>query len=139
MKRIVIGDKKRIADWVSERTCGSWEGHYEAIGLERDGHLVAGAVVDGYISGARCSVHCASAGRHWLTRGYLRAVFRYMFEQLGCNVVLAPVSSANTPSIRFTRHCGFVEACRIKGGCIDGDLVIFELQRENCSWIGSTT
>jgi RimJ/RimL family protein N-acetyltransferase len=137
MKRIVVGEKERISRWVAEKMhrkdwCGD---DYEAIGLEKDGVLVGGVVVDGYVKGARCSIHCSGDGRHWLNREFLGVVFRYVFEQLKCNVVVNPVSSANADSLRFTEHIGFTEVCRIEGGYPDGDLVIFKMPKAQCRWL----
>lgn len=137
MKRIIVGEKECVSEWVAARMPGTlpWVSGYEAIGLEQGGRLVAGVVVDGFVRNARCSIHCAGEGKNWLNREFLQFVFTYVFNQMGCNVVVNPVSSANTASLKFTAHLGFKEACRIKDGYADGDLVIFELQRSECRWI----
>lgn len=136
MKRVVVGEKQRVADWVAENMpCNKWVAEYEAIGIESDGVLVGGVVIDGYNLNARCSIHCVGIGRHWLTREFMFAVFDYVFRQLKCNVVVNPVSSANIDSLRFTGHIGFKEVCRIPGGSTDGDLVIFAMQKSECRWI----
>lgn len=136
MKELVIGRKQYIADWVSEQMgCSRWTSDFEAFGLVRYGVMVAGVVVDGYVKGARCSVHCAGSGKHWLNRELLQVVFRYIFVQLGCKVIVNPVSSANAASLRFTKHIGFTEVCRIEGGCPDGDLVVFKMPKADCRWL----
>src|SRR3546814_3611823 len=63
-KVIVVGQKERVAAWVSSRlrrNC-DWV-NYEAIGLEQDGELVAGVIFDGYVAGARCCMHVAGEGK----------------------------------------------------------------------------
>lgn len=137
MKNLVLGQKQRVADWVASRIVGAspWTGSFEAIGLEKNGELVAGVLVDGYVKDTRCSLHCAGDGKYWLTRGFLAAVFAYAFEQLNCKVIVNLVSSSNIASLKFTAHIGFVEKCRIRNGYPDGDMVVFELQRDNCRWI----
>lgn len=138
MKTLALQQKERVASWVASRIsgCAPWADGYNAIGLEKDGVLVAGVVIDGYVPKARCSIHCAADGKNWLTRAFIVAVFDYVFRQLECRVVVNPVNSSNEKSMRFTASCGFAEACRIKNGYADGDLVIFELRKESCKWLG---
>lgn len=134
---IVCGQKERVGAWVGARIGNAQPWHnYEAIGIERAGEIVGGVVIDNYILGARCSIHCAGDGRRWLTREFLGVVFDYVFRQLGCNAVMNIVDGSNIDSIRFTGHIGFSEVHRIKGGGKGGsDGVIFELQKSDCKWI----
>jgi RimJ/RimL family protein N-acetyltransferase len=133
---IVCGQKERVGAWVGARIGNAEPWHnYEAIGIEHQGELVGGVVIDNYITAARCSIHCAGAGRRWLTREFLFVVFDYVFRQLGCNAVVNIVDGSNADSIRFTGHLGFSIVHRIKGGGKGGsDGVIFELQKSDCKW-----
>ena len=134
---IVTGKKEYVGDWVSKLIGNTNPWHdYEAIGIERNGELIAGAVIDNYIPGARCSVHCAGTGKKWLTREFLFVVFDYVFRQLKCSAVMNIVDGTNVDSLRFTAHLGFSEVYRIKGGGKNGsDGVIFEMQKSSCRWI----
>jgi RimJ/RimL family protein N-acetyltransferase len=58
---------------------------YTTMGLERDGAIV-GAVLFNHFEGA--DVHVTLAGHGW-TRGFLRAVGDYVFDQLGCERMTA--------------------------------------------------
>lgn len=135
-KSVVVGQKERVGAWVAERVGqnGAWS-NYEALGLERDGCLVAGVVLDSYVSGARCCMHVAAEGRDWLNREFLWLCFHYAFEQLGCNVVIGLVRSDNEAALRFDTHLGFEEVARIPGGSGDCDLVILAMQRKTCRWL----
>lgn len=134
---IVCGQKERVGAWVAARIGNAAPWHdYEAIGLEQAGQLVGGVVIDNYIPGARCSVHCAGAGRRWLNREFLAVVFDYVFRQLGCQAIVNVVAGCNADSLRFTAHIGFREVHRIRGGGRAGsDGVIFEMQKTDCKWI----
>ncbi len=134
---IVCGQKERVGAWVANVIGNTTPWHaYEAIGIERDGALVAGVVIDSYIRHARCSVHCAGIGRHWLNRKFIHVVADYVFRQLGCNAVVNMVDSTNADSIRFSRHLGCTEVHRIKGGGQHGsDGIVFELQKSDCKWL----
>jgi RimJ/RimL family protein N-acetyltransferase len=140
VKRVVVGDKQRVADWVSEKIgCSKWHSDFEALGLEMDGVLVAGVVVDGYVENARCSMHVAGEGRRWLNREFIRVCFDYVFRQLRCKVVLGPVSSANEAALRFDKHLGFTEVGRVPEGSADGDLVILKMTKADCRWLEKKT
>ena len=136
MKTVITNQKERVGLWVAEkiRRTAPW-GAYQAIGLEEEGELIAGIVVDGYVKDARCSMHCAGIGRRWLNREFLFACFDYVFRQLNCNVIINPVDADNHDSVRFTAHIGFTEACRIPGGGGSCDLVIFYMPRRMCRWL----
>ncbi len=130
-------DAKRVNEWVSQRIgrLSPWQSEYQAIGIEKDGCLVGGVVVNGIVIGARCSIHCAGEGKFWLNREFLRVVFHYVFNTLNCNVVINPVDADNADSIRFTSHLGFKESLRIPNGSKDCDLLIFTMPRASCRWV----
>lgn len=136
MKTIVANQKERVGDWVADKIgCDRNWGAFEAIGIEQDGAIIAGVVIDGYTKNARCSIHCAGDGKRWLNREFLSVVFRYVFVQAACRVVVSTVNSENEASMKFTAHLGFEEQCRVEGGSPEGDLVIFAMRRENCRWL----
>lgn len=108
-----------------------------ALGLEKDGKLVAGIVLDGYVPGARAAMHCAGEGKTWLTRRFLFACFDYAFNQLKLAALINPVAASNEASLRFTKHIGFTEVARVKQAW-DGvdDLVLLSMHRDECRWLG---
>ncbi len=137
--RRLVSDRKRVGAWVAERVGRSLPWTDDAVlGLEREGELIAGIVIDGYVPGARASMHCAAEGKHWLDRTFLHACFDYAFNQLGLQALVNPVAASNTASLRFTRHIGFKEIARVPRAW-DGqdDLVLFAMSRDDCRWIGA--
>lgn len=134
---IILDQKQKVGEFVGEMigTTEPWT-HYEAIGIEKDGKIIAGAVIEDYISNARCTVHCAGIGKKWLTREFLNLVFGYVFIQLDCKVIVNIVESSNLDSVKFTKHLGFKNVYTVKGGGADGgDVLIFEMQKTDCKWI----
>jgi RimJ/RimL family protein N-acetyltransferase len=131
---IVINQKEWVGEFVADRmgVTSDWD-KYEAIGISKNGVLVGGVVIDSYLGGM-CSIHCAGDG-NWLTRDFIKCVFNYAFNQLGCNAILNVVSSGNERSLRFTKHLGFNVVHIVKGGRGDNDAVLLELQKSNCRWI----
>jgi RimJ/RimL family protein N-acetyltransferase len=139
MKQLVTNQKGRVGDWVAKQVNrqSSWgaQDSFQAIGLEENGELIAGMVVEGYVKNARCVVHLAGVGKRWLNREYLFSCCDYMFNQMGCKVVIGLVDVDNEKAMKFDIHFGFVEVARIKDGAGDCDLVILELRKENCRWL----
>lgn len=137
MKKLIADDRARVGAWVAEKVgrATPWVSE-PALGLEKDGELVAGIVIDSIASGARGSMHCAGVGKYWLNREFLFACFDYAFNQLDLKVLLNPVGAGNSASIRFTSHIGFEEVSRIPKAW-DGkeELVLFSLAKEDCRWL----
>ena len=134
-KRIVIGEKERVGDWVAPRVRrGAPWANYEAIGLAQGDELIAGVVFDSYVPAARCCMHVAGEGRTWLNRDFLWVCFDYAFEQMGCKTIVGLVDADNADALRFDRHLGFQELARIPQGAGDCDLVVLAMQREMCRW-----
>ncbi len=136
MKKIITQEKERVGAWVAGRIGreSSW-GSFQAIGLENDGVLVAGMVVESYVKHSRCCVHLAGDGKKWLNREYLNFCCKYLFDQLQCKVVIGLVDADNTAALQFDTHFGFREQTRIPNGAGDCDLVVLTLRREDCRWL----
>lgn len=131
---IVLQQDDRVGPWVCERVDKRWvPGRGKTIGLEKDGVLVAGIMVEDY-TGTSCSMHVAGEG-NWLTRDFIHFVFGYVFHQMNCNVVVGVLRSGNERAIKFDEKLGFEELVRIDGAHADGALVIMTMRRENCRWI----
>lgn len=107
-----------------------------AIGLERDGALVAGAVYEGF-NGQNMWVHLAGLpGRSWLNREFLQAGFRYPFIQCGVHRLSGYVNASNTDARRFDEHVGFQEEARLRGAAPDGgDVIIYVMRKEDCRYV----
>ena len=137
MKRLVTDDRARVGAWVAEKVGRSTPWVKDgALGLEQDGELVAGIVLDSFVPGVRAAMHCAGTGKTWLNREFLFACFDYAFRCCDLKVLVNYVSAENADSLRFTKHIGFSEIARVKGGW-DGavDMVLFQLHRDNCRWL----
>lgn len=81
----MIVTDERVAHFVSERLgfglCPPWT----AIGIEREGEIVAGVLFN-HFEGA--DVHVTLAGKGW-TRAFIRAVGTYVYDILGCERMTA--------------------------------------------------
>lgn len=133
--RIVFDQPQEVGLWVCARLGGTWCPEADtAIGLERDGRLVAGVVYDNFLHASIC-MHVAAEGDHWLTRDFLRAVFSYPFNELGVHKVIGPVDSSNTQAIRFDEHLGFIPEAVLTGAAKGGDLILYSMTRQQCRFL----
>lgn len=136
MKRIVLHEDKRVGPWVCQRTGGIFtEG--VTFGLESDGKLIAGVIVDEW-NGASARMHVAGEG-NWVNMEFLFVCFDYVFRQLDLNVVIGVVSSENAKALKFDKHLGFKELTRIPKGHPAGDLVILTMSKEDCRYVKRMT
>lgn len=143
MKTYVTFDKARVAEWVYSRLDGARGVYrdpvlYQALGIEENGKLIAGAVFDQFSAG-HCWVHVVGIGRRWLTRTFMEMCCDYIFNQAGCKVAMCMSAANNAAAIEFTQHIGHTEVGRVKDGCGDSDLVIFALHRDDCRWLRRKT
>lgn len=76
----MIATDERVARFLSERLGVALCPPYSLMGIERNGEIVAGVLFNQF-EGA--NVHVSIAGTGW-TRGFIEAVGRYVYEQLGC-------------------------------------------------------
>lgn len=138
MKRIVWDDPDRIMRFVAERTGEERYRDFSAIGLERDGELVAGVVYQLYTGpGGSILMHVASDGsREWLSRAYLAACFRYPFVQMQCRRITGLVRADNTAAQRFDEHLGFRREGLLRQGCTDGaDMILYGMLASECRYL----
>lgn len=132
MKQIVSGDY--VGEWVCERTGGTWSpADAFALGLLRDGKLVAGVIYDHY-NHASVAMHVAGEGK-WFDREYARKCFDYAFNGLGVRKILGFVPEGNRKARRFDEHLGFTEETRISNATRDGDLIIYSMTKDKCRWL----
>lgn len=136
---MIACDTDRVARWTLDHFGTQWvPGSGQAIGLEREGKLIAGVVFEGW-NGASVRMHVAADGPHWLNREYLFTCFWYVFEQLNCKKALALVAESNYASRRFVEHLGFTLEVTLKDCHPDGALLVYSLAKAQCKWLSLRT
>ena len=135
MKTVVYGQKEKIAKWVWEQL-GEEDSGGEAIGLERDGELIAGVVFNMY-TGASINMNVVAVpGKNWLNREFLFRSFAYPFLQLRCYRATALVKVDNDVSNKFVEALGYKREGLLRRAHVDGsDMFIYGMLREECRWI----
>lgn len=130
----LIVQGQEVGEWVGQQlqqlyhSAGS-----QAIGLERDGELVAGVIYEQYNTRA-IMVHVAIAGP--ITRSFLSAICRYPFDMCKVDKVIASITDSNPRSIRFVTKIGFREEARLRDASPDGDIVLYTITRPDCKYLG---
>ena len=128
--KIIDRDLERCQDWLGDRTSGIGYDIVQAIGLERDGELVA---VTGYnnFTDKACHVHFAIDKGVMAPRHYIWFVHYYPFVQVGLNAMIATVSSANDRILKLAKHLGYSVLSTIEAA----NLVLLALDKNNCKWL----
>jgi len=102
---IVTGEE--VARFVSERLQTAFCPPYVAMGYEKDGQIVGGALFNCFEGH---DVHVSVAGKGWVP-GFIEAVGNYVFHQLQCGRMTA-----------ITRDPKVVEYAKRLGGMVEGTL-----------------
>lgn len=125
----------RVVEFVEERI-GKCRYPCTAVGKERDGKIVAGAIYERN-NGHNVIFHGASDGsRMWATKGFIRALVEYPFLSLGLPRMSTPVAATNLEALNFDHTLGFVEECRQVNAAHDGsDLIWLVMWRHQCKWL----
>ncbi len=116
---------------------GASEG-MRAIGLRREGVLVAGVAYEGF-NGRNLWVHLAGEpGARWMTRDFLRAGFAYPFLVCGCERISGYVNESNAAARRLNEHLGWKPEARLHGAAPDGgDVILYAMWKKECRYIKS--
>lgn len=128
-------DNTRIAQFVAERIgVKPLLQNFQAIGLEENGKLIAGALYYDY----NCrSITAAIAGDgNWNSRWFLRVLFDYPFNQLKVKRLSANTEHDNYSAQRFLEKSGFELEAVLEEAGRNGDLFVYKMFKQNCRWIG---
>jgi RimJ/RimL family protein N-acetyltransferase len=136
MRYAIDYDFERVYAFVSERTKINRVSGAQAIGLSKDGDLIAGAIYEGF-NGHNVWVHLAGMpGRRWMTRQFLYAGFAYPFIQLGCSRISGYVEAWNMDARRLDEHFGYKQEAVLRGAASDGgDVILYVMRREDCRYV----
>lgn len=129
-----IVSSPEIGYWVAAQTDGGYfQERSGAIGLIRDGKIVAGVIYENW-NGKSVVCHIAITGQ--VNRPFLKTICGYGVYGLGAEKAIAPITSNNTKSIKVAKVLGFTEEARIKDAAPDGDIILFTMTPEQCRFLG---
>lgn len=135
MNHFVINDP-RTAPFVAAQCHGTNDfGEHTSIGVERDGHIIAGVIFNQYNT-VSASIHVgAKCGSRWCSRSFLKFVFGYAFDGLKLRRLTGIVASGNVKARTFDEHLGFTLEARLKDADPTGDLLVYRMFREDCRFL----
>ncbi len=129
----MTADRLRVLAFVQKYVPLAFVSNMTALGLERDGELIAGVIYEGF-NGHNIWMHCAIPGR--MTRDFLHQCFHYPFIELGCKRVSGYVEASNAKARRFDEHLGFKPEARLRGAASDGgDVILYAMTRKGCRYV----
>lgn len=133
--RFIYDRTEDVCRWV-ENIIGTKFYGYLAVGMERNGELIAGIVCDRF-SPQECSMHIASKpGVMWATKEACRRAFEFPFVRCGVNRITVETPVHNARALAFNDHIGFVREGIKRGAGDDGcDMVLFGMLRSECRWL----
>ena len=138
--RLFFDNQPAVANWVAQRipNIRSRIGFDQctAIGVVKDGVAAAGVVYYQFDPGVNCCVAIAVDDKAWATRGILRGIFHYPFEQMKVRRLTAMIGKKNTASRSLCQRLGFTEEGNVRCGW-DGHehMMIYGMLREECFWL----
>lgn len=109
---LVYGHSGVVSQWVAmamkDPAYERGFGNCTAIGVAENGDLIGGTVFHQYSPEAGIiEMSSASVSPRWLAPKMIRAIFGYVFDQLGCQAVVMRVSEKNTRMVRIAEKFGF--------------------------------
>jgi len=139
--RLVYGQDEYIAKWVSDKIGNQDFGPCRAIGVERDGKLIAGVVYSNYIESPTgkpimVEISMAAIDSRWATRYTLRELFAYPFIQLRVERVQVTTPVESEGVLKINKKLGFIhEGIARKAHFLGGDVHVLSMLRNECKWL----
>jgi len=133
--QVVHDQTEFTTDWLHDRLGYEITGGV-TIAMAKDGHLEAVACFHEYRQEhGSIELTFATKSPKWQSRRYIRALFSYAFEQLGCLRVTTFAPVANSKATSLNERIGFVREGIMRKAHLGGDLVIFGMLRDECKWL----
>jgi RimJ/RimL family protein N-acetyltransferase len=135
MAQLVFDQPEPVSEWVAQKVghIGSW-GEYYAIGIEADGQIVAGVVINNY-NGANATCHIAISKRTKLLVELFYHVCNYAFNHCKLKRLTGMVPSNEPHILAFDKHLGFEEEFVMKDGAPGADMHVLVMRPDTCRWL----
>lgn len=135
MAQLVLFDKARVAEWVArEVNQGADWGSYYAMGVERDGEMIAGVVINNF-NGANATCHIAIKRFTKAIVPLFQHVCHYAFNQCKLKRLTGMVPSNEPHIIAFDKHIGFEEEFVMRDGAPGADMHVLVMWPDTCRWL----
>jgi RimJ/RimL family protein N-acetyltransferase len=130
MYRIVCDDDIRVNAFLRTHVPGMSLPDYRAIGLEKEGRIIAGVVYENF-NDSNVWFHLAIEPGERLTKNFLTAMHDYPFGQLGLTAMRAYVRASHEKAKAFMNGLGFMCEAALEGAGDKGeDMLVYVLKKE---------
>lgn len=106
---VVYGEDAFVAEWAGGHLGKPFDPPFTAIGFSKDGATLSGAAVFNGWNGSNIDVTIYGPG--CLSRESIRAVYEYVFGQIGAQRLTARTKRSNKRMQRLLPRLGFVHEC----------------------------
>lgn len=133
----LVFDRSRVLEWAEARLPGIDMERAQGIGVAdpKTGEMIAAAIFHNF-RGHDVEIGFAADSPRWAQRGVVRAIFDYVFNQLGCVRVTTIIAETNNRALRLNDGLGFVREGRHPNGMAPGVAAIsLGMQKEDCRWL----
>lgn len=101
-----------------------------------DGERFMGGFVINHYLGNSLAIHDGSDDPRWCSREILAMLFDYVFRQLGCHKVYAPVASDNYPALAMDLRAGWQLEYVLKDAMAPGrHCMLLSMTPGTCPWL----
>jgi RimJ/RimL family protein N-acetyltransferase len=113
-----------VAQWVLNNNGN------DAIGWMKDGRLVSGFAIS-ECNGKNAFVHIRLEGR--TSRQFWFAMVDWVYNQIGCEKMTAPVAATNEKCLKLLRHMGWTQDAVLKDAAHDqSDMLFLSWHKKDC-------
>lgn len=109
-------------------------GPCRSLGIERDGKLIAGVVLNNYTVRSINMSAAAEAG-HWCSKTLFREVAKYVFITCRCARLSCTTSVNNQRAITCLEKLGFKREGILRDEYEDSDAAVYGLLKHECKWV----
>lgn len=135
---LVVPGDQRVSRWVSRQIEGTPIdfGPHASLAVLKDDEVVAGIVYSEMHGDFDIRASIATRGPGWATRGVLRALFSYPFDQLKVRRITCLIAADNVKSQTLCEKMGFSrEGTHPRAWDGHKAAMSYGLLREDCKWI----
>ena len=134
MITIITNVDDYVRAWVAKKLGINGFGPSTAIGIQKNGELIAGCVYHDYRDG-QIESSLASSTKSWANRSVLYSLFAYPFLQVKANRLLVTCAENNEKAMKMNRQLGFVPEGILRELYYPNDGVVWGMLKQECKWI----
>lgn len=131
---VVTENPEGIANFVAQKLKITFWPPYLALGFVADNHRPMCAVVFNEYNGSNIEM-TIYADKGGITRGVIRYISQYVFNQLKCRRLTVRTKKRNKFVLKLAPRVGFTYEHVASRYFPDDDAVVFRMYREDCRWI----